>query len=192
MNTNTDSFRAIAAAYAALPSGRTGDPEAERSYEAFRLEVIEQYDALPVRVERWGREGQPYANSREMFADVYATGRLYVYTGGEDHPYLSRDENEMFRAVHDYYGHYLGRFQFGPMGEVNAWLAHCRMFGEEATRAMTTETLGQNCWFNFGPFAHLPPAERPFPEQKACLLPEFLWRPLLVGCHNPSNSRAAS
>ena len=180
---------ALAAAYDALPSKRTGDPAAKRSYRAFLREVIAQYDALPVLVERWEREGQPYANSRAMFADVDSNGRLYVYTGGEEHPFLSRDENVMFRAVHDYYGHYLGRFQFGPIGEINAWLAHCRMFGDVAIHAMTAETLGQNCWFNFGPFSHLPPAERPYAEQKACLLPEHLWRPLLAGCHNPRTSQ---
>lgn len=172
-------FEAIAAAYHALPTGRTGNPAADRSYEAYRQEITRLYDALPVRVERWVREGQPYAGSRDMFTAVERTGVLWVYTGGDDHPYLSRTENEMFRAVHDFYGHLLGRNEFGPLGEFRAWLAHCDQFGAEAIPAMTAETLGQNCWFNFGPFGHLPPQDRPYAEQKASLLPEELWRPLL-------------
>ena len=170
-----DLLRAIAAAYEALPSGRTGDPEAERSYAAFRQDVIRLRDAMPVRVEYWDAAGQPYASSTAMFADLERNERLFVHTGGTDHPFLTRAENAMFRAVHDYYGHFLGRFPFGPAGELNAWKAHCRQFGGEAIPAMTAETLGQNCWVNFGPFSHLPPAERPFAEQKAGLLPEELW-----------------
>src|SRR5256885_1750528 len=112
---------AIASAYASLPPLRTGDVKAEASYAALRREVIEQYDGLAVCVEHWTGAGQPYAGSRALFADIDEHGRLFVFTGGEEHPYLSREENVMFRAVHDYYGHYLGRFPFGPIGEVRAW-----------------------------------------------------------------------
>lgn len=179
----------IAAAYDALPTGRTGDPAAERSYEAFRQEILRLFAAIPVRVERWARDGQPYAGSRDLFAQVERTGRLWVYTGGEDHPFLSRTENEMFRAVHDFYRHFLSRFAFGPVGEFHAWLAHCGQFCDEAIPAMTAETLGQNCWFNFGPHAHLSPQERPYAVQKASVLPEELWRPLLP---RPQRERAGS
>ncbi len=171
---------AIAAAYDAMPSGRTSDTAAERSYEAFRREIIAMHNAIPVHTEPWDRPGQPYANSRELFADIEERSRLFVYAGGEDHPYFTRVENMMFRAVHDYCGHFLGRFQFGPAGELSAWKAHCGQFGGEAIPAMTAETLGQNCWVNYGPFRHLPPKDRPYAEQKASLLPEELWLPVLV------------
>lgn len=174
-----EQFTIIAAAYDALPTGRTSDPAAEQSYAIFRREMIDQFNMLPVRVERWGREGQPYANSQEMFADIIVHGRLFVFTGGEDHPFITRDENVQFRAVHDYYGHFLGRFQFGPKGEFNAWKAHCQMFGPEAIPALTAETLGQNCWVNFGSFRHLPPQQRPYADQKASLLPQDVWQKLL-------------
>src|SRR5436190_18369536 len=95
-------FRAIAEAYEKLPTGRTGDPKAERSYAAFRLYIVRLHAAIPARVEPWASEGQPYRGSPEMFADLDLNGRLFVYTGGDDHPFLTRDENVMFRAVHDY------------------------------------------------------------------------------------------
>jgi len=174
-----EQMEAIARAYDEMPSGRTGDREAGWSYEAFRVELIAQRRIIPVTVEPWPHAGQPYANSAEMFADV-ERGRLSVYAGGDDHPFLTRDENVMFRAVHDYFGHFVGRNSFGPLGEFRAWRAHCRMFSGGAIPALTAETLGQNCWVNYGPFSHLPPAERPFAEQKASLLPEELWLPLLV------------
>jgi hypothetical protein len=183
---STERFRAIAVAYADLPSGRAGDPQAERSYAVFRDDVIHLYRSVAARVEPWAGAGQPYRGSAAMFADLDRNGRLLVYTGGDDHPFLARAENVMFRAVHDYFGPYLGRFSFGPRGELGAWKPHCRQFAADALPAMTAETLGQNCWVNYGPFAHLPPAERPYAEQKAGLLPELLWRPLLEMPESPA------
>lgn len=172
-------LEAVARAFETIPSGRPLNRVAERAYAAFRREVVRQFEGLPVVALPWEAEGQPYANSQELFTDLEENGRLFVFTGGEEHPYLSRDETVKFRAVHDYYGHFLGRFQFGPRGEFRAWKAHCVMFSEEARPALTAETLGQSCWVNFGPFRHLPPSQRPYAEQKAGLLPPELWRPLL-------------
>ena len=39
--------------------------------------------------------------------------------------------NDLFRAVHDALGHGKEGFQFGPRGELNAYLAHSRMFSPE-------------------------------------------------------------
>jgi hypothetical protein len=174
----TQRFRAIAKAYEAMPQGRTGDLAAERAYAAFARETEEQYLRIPVSVEPWPFGGQPYGNSREMFDDL-DRDHLYVFTGGEDHPFLTRVQNIKFRAVHDYFGHFLERNQFGPGGEFRAWQAHCRMYSGEAIPALTAELLGQSCWFNFGPHAHLHPADRPYADQKASLLPDAVWRPLL-------------
>jgi hypothetical protein len=80
--------------------------------------------------------------------------------------------NDVFRAVHDYFGHALYGNEFGPLGEELAWRVHSRMFTAAAVPALTTETRGQNCWVNFGPFAHLDPPERPYAEQKNFHLPE--------------------
>jgi hypothetical protein len=56
------------------------------------------------------------------------------------------------------------------------WLHHSQMFSPLAQLALTTETRGQNSWFNFGPHAALPIIERPFAEQKATLLPAWCCR----------------
>ena len=92
-----------------------------------------------------------------MFANIARNGHLFIYTGGSDHPRLTRDQNEKYRAVHDYFGHYLGRHSFGPVGEFNAWRAHCRQFSDTAIPSLTVETLGQNCWVNYGPYSQLIP-----------------------------------
>jgi hypothetical protein len=94
--------------------------------------------------------------------------------------------NDVFRAVHDTFGHGMRGNTFGPIGEYNAWLAHKEMYSPTAQRVMTTETLGQNTWVNFGPHmrtedgvligkgdsGYIGPADRPFAPQKVAVMPE--------------------
>lgn len=94
--------------------------------------------------------------------------------------------NDLFRFVHDFFGHSERGNSFGPIGEENAWDVHARMYTPVARRAMTTETRGQNSWVNFGPQmrnakggiiqkgepGYLSPKDRVFAEQKIGLMPE--------------------
>ena len=57
--------------------------------------------------------------------------------------------NDLFRIVHDYFGHALEGATFTARGEENAWQAHSRMYSPLAALAMTTETRGQNSWVNY-------------------------------------------
>jgi hypothetical protein len=59
--------------------------------------------------------------------------------------------NDVFRAIHDYYGHAKEGLGFRADGEENAWRAHASMFSPLARMAMTSETRGQNSWLNYGP-----------------------------------------
>jgi len=59
--------------------------------------------------------------------------------------------NDIFRAVHDYYGHAKEGVGFRADGEENAWRSHAAMFSPLARLAMTGETRGQNSWLNYGP-----------------------------------------
>lgn len=120
------------------------------------------------------------------------------FDGPADNPLLERTGitingytltyNDVFRAVHDVFGHASGGFGFGPRGEENAWRKHVRMFSPLAARAMTTETRGQNSWVNYGPHLRRPDGyvpkrsdadfipldQRPFAKQKTGLLPEHM------------------
>jgi len=116
----------------------------------------------------------PYPDCDAMLYDVTVHGRLKVYATPEEqrHPLLGRHTNDMFRAVHDYYGHHgagLGEsVSFSRHGEEAAWVRHSRMFTGLGRRAMTSETRGQNSafiWINGG---------EEFPEQKAVLLPDWV------------------
>jgi hypothetical protein len=61
--------------------------------------------------------------------------------------------NDLFRIVHDAFGHIKEGVGFRAAGEENAWRSHARMYSPQALPAMTAETRGQNSWVNYGPFA---------------------------------------
>ncbi len=85
-----------------------------------------------------------------MAEDVVDNNRLRVYaTGatGNQHPLLSCDDNNMFRAVHDVFGHLASGCGFDRHGEDAAWLAHSQRCPPLARRAMTTQTRGQSSAF---------------------------------------------
>ncbi|UMO75972.1 large polyvalent protein [Planktothrix phage Pag-Yong1] len=88
--------------------------------------------------------------------------------------------NDLFRAVHDYFGHIKEGFGFRADGEENAWRSHAAMYSPLARLAMTSETRGQNSWLNFGPYAQrnqtAATEDTVFAEQKLGLMPEWVAR----------------
>ncbi|MFD0782621.1 hypothetical protein ACFQZ8_01590 [Micromonospora azadirachtae] len=171
---------AIAGAYMAAP---VRDPRAYTAYAAFCRETVQQYHILVGRVEFGGLgvavrivDEDPYADVESMVDDLRQR-RLKVWASaasGNPHPYLSDGENDMFRAIHDAFGHGASGRGFDRHGEEAAWLKHSSMYSAMARRAMTTETRGQNCAqvFHFG--------DGCFPEQKAALLPRSFSDPRSV------------
>ena len=157
----------IADVYENLP---TMDRDAVDEYEALASEVEEQFDfmtkTLGVKVEFVATD--PYKTSQEMFQDV-SRGNLKVLqtetTGA--HPLFSDAQNNKFRAVHDYFGHAATGRGFGQDGEESAWVHHSQMFTEKARGALTTETRGQNSFFNN--------RGKQFADQKVALLPKEFW-----------------
>lgn len=87
--------------------------------------------------------------------------------------------NDLFRAVHDAFGHGIEGAGFRAQGEENAWQAHSRLFYGDAVGAITTETRGQNSWLNYGPFGEQNRKARAedtvFADQKTGLMPEWTW-----------------
>ena len=200
----------IAKAYDALPEV-SRSPETIKAYEALAKEVGDQWDFavknLGIKFEPWTKEGQPYANSREMVKDVRDNNHIYFFQGGDPHPFLNAVDpktgftaNDKLRAVHDLYGHAAEDYQFGPRGEENAWIKHSQMFSPEAQRALSSETRGQNSWVNFGAQNYengvnknIPAKDRPFAAQKTALLPKELtdWRSAL-GKSEPTQIKSAT
>ncbi len=207
-----ENSKKIADAYDELVDNPT-EPAVKSAYDAMAKETLEQYASIldkGYKIEIWEGEGEPYKNSSEMIADVRDNKHMYIFGTeagfgeGEITPekraenaMLSETEykdvtgktllvNDVFRFVHDFFGHTELGNGFGPIGEENAWMVHSRMYSPEARRAMTTETRGQNSWVNFnkglrrddgsmpkrGDADYIPLSQRPFAEQKMGLLPD--------------------
>ncbi len=171
---------AIADAYVAAP---VLDERAYPAYAAFCRETVQQYHFLVGRTEFGGLgvtvrivDEDPYPDATSMVDDVRQR-RLKVWASaasGNPHPYLSDGENDMFRAVHDVFGHAASGRGFDRHGEEAAWLMHSSMYSPLAGRALATETRGQNCAqiFRYGGGY--------FPMQKAALLPRMFSDPRSV------------
>jgi hypothetical protein len=162
--------RQIAAAYEAAP---VYDLAAIPAYRAFIGETVRQFEfltrpmeqgGLGIEVVVWSRD--PYPGPAAMLVELRERRRLRVYSTeacDNPHPYLSDHENDMFRAVHDAFGHAATGQGFDPDGEEAAWLAHSHLYTSLARRTLTTETRGQQNAMLYGP-------GEGFPRQKLCLL----------------------
>lgn len=184
------------------------DAGVRRLYLRMREEARSQYEAMldaGVRVLPWTSPGQPYASARQMWDELDGDGVLRIYLTEAGHgPDERRDPanpllepcgvevggrpllyNDLLRAVHDFFGHYLRRDHFTLRGELRAAFHHFGMFSAELHPVVFTEFVAQICWFYCGP--HLadgngliprrgtpgwsPPRRRPFPPQKVCRMP---------------------
>jgi len=133
-----------------------------------RMAVYGTYDG-------YGTEGITGAaiENNPMLQD---TGLRWADQSGVRHPVTV---NDLFRAVHDAFGHGLEGAGFRSRGEENAFQAHARLFTGPALGALTSETRGQNSWMNFGPYGKTNKTAKledsVFAKQKAGLMPEWTW-----------------
>ena len=181
-------------------------PLVKAAYEALAHETMAQYHHAKkhgFRAEFWdpATERDPYeASPRLATEDVRHNNHMYVFPtdfGYGDDPISDKDiaenpllahsgehwhgkpvrVNDIFRAVHDYYGHAKEGVGFRHDGEENAWRSHAAMFTPLARAALTTETRGQNSWLNFGPHGEHNRKARTedtrFADQKIGLLPDW-------------------
>ena len=176
-------------------------PDVKASYGAMIAETLAQYEAILETglVVEFNDGEDPYGNPRNAILDVVNNNHLYVFStkdgfGSDDtfdpvgNPMLAETKydfagkpalvNDIFRVVHDYFGHIKEGVGFRAGGEENAWRSHAAMYSDLARRAMTTETRGQNSWVNFGPHsvanATASGADTVYADQKIGLLPEWV------------------
>lgn len=133
------------------------DQLTEAAYRQLADEARAQFDALPVQTSYSYGAGE-YATPSDMLRDVLGEGNLNVFRGGEPHEFLSKVDpdtdltsNEMFRAVHDLFGHGTRGATFRPGGEELAYASHSQMMSPLAQMAMLSETRGQNSLVNYSP-----------------------------------------
>lgn len=125
--------------------------------------------------------GDPYKNQREMMYDIIVNKRMKIYQteddGGQEgaHPAMTNRQNDVFRAVHDYVGHFgpnaqkvadyiaqhnitgvddpkykelrFDRNSFTVRGEMGTFVTHARLAPPAAIPALFTEIVGQICTY---------------------------------------------
>jgi hypothetical protein len=196
----------IAAAYEAMPHN-PDDPLSKASYNALAKETMAQYQAAKAagfKAEFWhpSKQEDPYkASPRLALEDARNNHHMWVYPTyagfgsgeitdedvkknpmlqgtGEHWNGIPVTVNDVFRAIHDYYGHAKEGVGFRADGEENAWRAHASMFSPLARMAMTSETRGQNSWVNYGPHGEANRGARTentvFAPQKVGIMPDWV------------------
>jgi hypothetical protein len=147
--------------------------EVKKAYEALVEETKQQYEFIiskGLNVVRHDGVGEPYPNSKEMLRDIRENNTLKFLPNdvafGEGGTDISENiglqpsgikladgyeltNSEVFRVVHDYFGHGILGNEFGAIGEENATLQHLDLYSDEAAPAVIFQTRGQNSWVNF-------------------------------------------
>ena len=191
---NRSATQAIANSYARMPSF---DKTAIPAYRAMAEETGRQFDHITKPRSKGGMgldieatNHDPYGDGKwedtfpAMGQDIENNNRLKVLstaaTGG--HPFFSNDQNDMFRAVHDTFGHLAAGRGVDKHGEEAAYQKHSQMYSPLARGAMATETRGQNAALHsFGGF----------PEQKVGILPAHMQLPDYAGIGDPQERAQA-
>jgi hypothetical protein len=197
----------IAAAYDEMEDNPE-HPLTRASYAEMIKETLAQYEAAKAagfKAEFWHprKQKDPYeASPRLAVEDVRNNNHMWVYPTyagyGSGDPISEEDArrnpmlqltgenwngipvtvNDIFRAVHDYFGHAKEGVGFRHDGEENAWRSHASMYSPLARMAMTSETRGQNSWLNFGPHGEKNRTARTedteFAPQKVGILPHWV------------------
>lgn len=192
--------KAIAQAFDEMPHS-PNDPATKASYDAMIKETLAQYRSLKdqgfkLEFIKPGMEDPYKSNPRMAAKDFTENNHLWVFptesgfgtqTKISDNPLLQKvpemisgkqaTANDIFRAVHDIYGHFKEGVGFRADGEENAWRSHSAMYSDLARPAMTTETRGQNSWVNYGPHGEknrtASAADTTYADQKIGLLPDW-------------------
>ncbi len=135
--------------------------------------------------EKWGPYNPDYfvtstgARASEIANPLLADTGIEWGFGSPDGPKRPVTANDLFRAVHDAFGHGLEGAGFRARGEENAWQAHVRLFTGSAVAAITSETRGQNSWLNYGPHGETNRTaglfDTVFAEQKTGVMPDWVW-----------------
>lgn len=146
-------------------------PQMKESYDALRNETRQQYEYLTGHPDKGGlgfnvevTDTDPYKSPEELRSDVLNNKRLRVLstksTGG--HALFTDEENDMFRAVHDAFGHLSTGRNFTREGEEAAYGSHASMFTDKALPALVSETRAQNSYLiNKGQFSPNRPVNVP-------------------------------
>lgn len=186
------------------------DPDVRKSYDAFKKETLAQWKAIKdagYDLEPVSSAESPYVHGADVARDLnenkhmvfnlsesafgvpgQSENQLMLEPSGETSHGKELSFNDIFRAVHDFFGHGAKGLSFGPRGEFNAWREHSALYSPEAQGALAAETIGQTAWTQLNPSllsktgeilkpgdeGFVPRPQRPYATQKNFVMPESL------------------
>jgi hypothetical protein len=80
-----------------------------------------------------------YTSAKEMREQVTKTGVIYIYNGWSGHPFLTQEENNIGRAVHDVFAHMVCGCPFTFQGELNAYYTQREYYPERVWSTLFAE-----------------------------------------------------
>ena len=180
------------------------NPDVIAAYEALKKETLAQWEViketgLEVEWIDFDSIGDPYAETpRQATEDIVRNNHFWVFPtisgfgsselDVSDNPLLEMTGeiidgkeatyNDIFRIVHDYFGHTKEGVGFRANGEENAWRVHMAMYTPLARKAATTELRGQNSWVNYGHHGEAnrtaSAADTVYADQKVMIAPDWV------------------
>jgi len=94
-------------------------------------------------------EEDHYKTAKEMREKVTETGIIYIFSGNNDHPYLTPEENLKGRAVHDVFAHMVCGCPFSFQGELNAYYEQRKHYPKEVWATLFAEIPMQTAAFYY-------------------------------------------
>lgn len=176
INQTMAQYRALeAAGYQFFLVDESNDPYAGNPWNAMRdLRANQRMGVFATEAGFGSGATELNVEDNPLLAD---TGLMWPYGSPDGQPKRVL-ANDLFRAVHDAFGH-------GLEGEENTWQAHVRLFTGSAVGAITSETRGQNSWLNYGPYGEknrtAKVEDTVFADQKTGLMPSWTWTEGLAG-----------
>ena len=203
-----DRAKHIADAYEEMRGDASSTPKGKIAYSALAMETLDQYltakkHGLVCEFLQSGQEDPYRLSARLMIEDIKDNHHLWVVPSvpsgtsvvispeeliknpmledsGEKFGEAPATFDDLFRVVHDYFGHAKEGVGFRSDGQENAWRSHAALFSPKARHAMTTRTRGLNSWLYSGPrgkdHSTGSPPVTVFPPYKTGLLPDWVMR----------------
>jgi len=90
-----------------------------------------------------------YSSAKEMRERVQKENKIYIYTDWSGHPFLSHEDNNIGRAVHDVFAHCVCGCPFSFQGELNAYYEQRKYYPKQVWNTLFAEIPMQTAAFYY-------------------------------------------
>lgn len=121
--------------------------EVERGFRVISEINKKLFEKIPYKVIFTDKD--IYNSAAEMRQRVTDTGIIYIYTGWSGHPFLTQQQNNIGRAVHDVFAHMVCGCPFTFTGELNAYFEQRKYYPKNVHGILFAEIPMQTAAFYY-------------------------------------------